>query len=353
MAPSTFFRSEEMSLVQLFIPSEVARITISHLGEKGLVQFRDLNPSLSSFQRSFISEIKKLDGLERQLRLLSEEAEKQAIPISTCDYDDPEISRIQSIREIDELHDILNTNEQMLDQLNSSYSELQRQYFELIEQHAILQESSTFFREDNFQGDGGISSDVDTTQLLLESGPGDSYGVRYVVGVISRQRCNTFERVLWRSLRGNLYMKQSEIQEPLWDPQSGIAIPKNAFVIFSHGQELLGKIRKISEAMGATLHSVDDTAEARMAKALRISARIEDIKAVMDSNNQTRRAELSKISISIPAWYAIVKKEKALYYVMNLFNYDRNRRCLIAEGWCPTNELESLQSTLKMSSENA
>jgi len=42
MSESTFFRSEEMSLIQLYIPAEVAQPTVSELGELGLVQFRDV-----------------------------------------------------------------------------------------------------------------------------------------------------------------------------------------------------------------------------------------------------------------------------------------------------------------------
>jgi V-type H+-transporting ATPase subunit a len=39
---STLFRSEEMSLVQLFIPAEVAHTCVAELGELGKVQFRDV-----------------------------------------------------------------------------------------------------------------------------------------------------------------------------------------------------------------------------------------------------------------------------------------------------------------------
>jgi hypothetical protein len=42
MSESTLFRSEEMSLVQLYIPSEIAQPTVTELGELGLVQFRDV-----------------------------------------------------------------------------------------------------------------------------------------------------------------------------------------------------------------------------------------------------------------------------------------------------------------------
>jgi V-type H+-transporting ATPase subunit a len=45
----SLFRSESMSLSQLFLQSEAAYNTISELGEIGLVQFRDvsLTPNLN------------------------------------------------------------------------------------------------------------------------------------------------------------------------------------------------------------------------------------------------------------------------------------------------------------------
>ena len=39
----SLFRSATMSLIQLFIPSEVAHATVSELGELGNVQFKDVS----------------------------------------------------------------------------------------------------------------------------------------------------------------------------------------------------------------------------------------------------------------------------------------------------------------------
>uniref|UniRef100_A0A671RT40 V-type proton ATPase subunit a n=1 Tax=Sinocyclocheilus anshuiensis TaxID=1608454 RepID=A0A671RT40_9TELE len=61
------FRSEEMCLAQLFLQSGSAYDCISELGEMGLVEFRDLNPSMSSFQCRFVSEIKRCEEMERIL----------------------------------------------------------------------------------------------------------------------------------------------------------------------------------------------------------------------------------------------------------------------------------------------
>lgn len=50
---STLFRSEEMSLVQLFIPAEVAHTCVAELGELGKVQFRDVKAPLNKKSTRF------------------------------------------------------------------------------------------------------------------------------------------------------------------------------------------------------------------------------------------------------------------------------------------------------------
>lgn len=41
---------------------------------------------------------------------------------------------------------------------------------------------------------------------------------RFLAGVIHRERIPAFERMLWRVCRGNVFLKQAEIEPPLEDP---------------------------------------------------------------------------------------------------------------------------------------
>lgn len=43
-------------------------------------------------------------------------------------------------------------------------------------------------------------------------------GHRFVAGVINRERIPTFERMLWRVCRGNVFLRKAEIEDPLEDP---------------------------------------------------------------------------------------------------------------------------------------
>ena len=42
----------------------------------------------------------------------------------------------------------------------------------------------------------------------------------FVSGVIKRERVHAFELMLWRACRGNVFLRQAEIEEPLEDPVS-------------------------------------------------------------------------------------------------------------------------------------
>lgn len=205
------------------------------------------------------------------------------------------------------------------------------------------------------------STDNDEAPLLqdVEQQPrgqnGDAQGqqsfsvmnIGFVAGVIPRERIAAFERILWRTLRGNLYMNQSEIPEPIIDPSNNEETHKNVFVIFAHGKEVIAKIRKISESLGADLYSVDENSDLRDDQKHEVNTRLSDLASVLRNTKQTMDAELTQIARSLAAWMVVIKKEKAVYKTLNRCSYDQARKTLIAEAWCPTNSLPLIKSTLQ------
>uniref|UniRef100_A0A672R021 V-type proton ATPase subunit a n=1 Tax=Sinocyclocheilus grahami TaxID=75366 RepID=A0A672R021_SINGR len=56
---------------------------------------------------------------------------------------------------------------------------------------------------------------------------------------------------------------------------------------------------------------------------------------------------LIKASESVYIWVIQVKKMKAIYHILNLCSFDVTNKCLIAEVWCPVNDLPALRRALE------
>lgn len=283
--------------------------------------------------------------------------EKAGIPLRKLDLD-VETLAPPTTTEIDELAERSKSLEQRISQLNDSYETLKKREVELTEWRWVLREAGGFFdrahgnveelRASTDNDDAPLLQDVEQNHQAADAERSFSgMNIGFVAGVIARDRVGAFERILWRTLRGNLYMNQSEIPEPLIDPTNNEPIQKNVFVIFAHGKEILAKIRKISESMGAEVYNVDENGDLRRDQIHEVNARLNDVQNVLRNTEQTLGAELRQISQSISAWMVLITKEKSVYNTLNLFSYDRARRTLIAEGWCPTNDLPLIRSTLQ------
>ena len=97
----------------------------------------------------------------------------------------------------------------------------------------------------------------------------------------------------------------------------------------------------------ATLYPCPDTPSERREMALGVMARLEDLKAVMGQTKEHRHRDLTKIANQLRIWFTKVRKMKAIYHTLNLFNLDVTQKCLIAECWCPDNDLDKIRLALK------
>lgn len=66
--------------------------------------------------------------------------------------------------------------------------------------------------------------------------------------------------------------------------------------------------------------------------------------------NQTqdhRHRVLVAAAKNLKTWFTKVRKIKAIYHTLNLFNLDVTQKCLIAECWVPMADLESIHHALR------
>mmetsp|Transcript_28849 Transcript_28849/g.89167 ORF Transcript_28849/g.89167 Transcript_28849/m.89167 type:complete len:80 (+) Transcript_28849:94-333(+) len=70
---SSWWRSRDMKYVSLIFSEDAAHECVHSLGRLGSIQFTDLNPEQTPFQRRYVGFIKRYDELERKLRFMGAE----------------------------------------------------------------------------------------------------------------------------------------------------------------------------------------------------------------------------------------------------------------------------------------
>ncbi|XP_042330006.1 V-type proton ATPase 116 kDa subunit a1 isoform X3 [Sceloporus undulatus] len=341
------FRSEEMTLAQLFLQSEAAYCCVSELGELGKVQFRDLNPDVNVFQRKFVNEVRRCEEMDRKLRFVEKEIKKANIPIT----DTGENPEVPFPRDMIDLEANFEKIENELKEINTNQEALKRNFLELTELKFILRKTQQFFDEQ--MADPDLLEESSSLLEPSEMGRGTPLRLGFVAGVISRERIPTFERMLWRVCRGNVFLRQAEIENPLEDPVTGDYVHKSVFIIFFQGDQLKNRVKKICEGFRASLYPCPETPQERKEMAAGVNTRIDDLQMVLNQTEDHRQRVLQAAAKNVRVWFIKVRKMKAIYHTLNLCNIDVTQKCLIAEVWCPVADLDSIQFALRRGTEHS
>ncbi|VEU21548.1 DEKNAAC102205 [Brettanomyces naardenensis] len=344
MPEGSMFRSAEMSMIQLYIPAEIGRETLYSLGSLGLVEFRDLNKKVNEFQRSFVNEIRRLDNVERQYRLLKSAMDKRGIDMMEILVEDYEISHrnVLSTSELDETCSNAQLLEDRISELSSASEDLLKKQMDLKQYQQVLNSTDSYFDRSytadliDLSGDGGLPAEGGEVR----------HSGNFITGVIPRSKVPILEKILWRVLRGNLFMKATEIEQKMFDPKSKEFVDKDCFVVFSHGELILSRIRKICESLDADLYFVNPDHSQRQSQKIDINDKLADVNTVLANTDRTLETELRVVAPELDSLWKAITLEKSVYEVMNRCYYDQSRRCLIGEGWVPKDDLSRVQNAL-------
>ncbi|CCH40496.1 V-type H+-transporting ATPase subunit I [Wickerhamomyces ciferrii] len=354
MSEEAIFRSADVSLVQLYIPSEISREAVYALGEADTIQFRDLNSKVNTFQRSFVNEIRRLTNVERQYNYFKEQLNHRGVPLKPAPYiEDQEFTPAAKPSDIDEKVESAQLLEERLSQLVDASENLETRKKDLLQSRHVLKAANQFFNKEAEHVQRQSFDLIDTDDHDIEQqqqNQNAAISENYVTGVIPTEKANILEKILWRVLRGNLILETVQIEDPIYDPKSKQYINKSVFIVFSHGHDIISRIKKISESLDADLYEVDTEENKRSESLLEVNGSLEDLNTVLETTNRTLNTELIAIAQELSSWAAVILKEKSVYQTLNLFDYDPNRKVLIAEGWVPTNEIPSLKETLDSTS---
>ncbi|XP_048356421.1 V-type proton ATPase 116 kDa subunit a 4 isoform X2 [Sphaerodactylus townsendi] len=342
------FRSEEMSLMQLFLQVESAYCCVAELGELGLVQFRDLNQSVNSFQRKFVNEVRRCESLERILRFLESEMGDDVQLPKPEKYPETPLPR-----EMIDLETILERLDGELQEANHNLQTLRQNFLELTELKHLLKKTQDFFETETNLPDDFFNEDTSGLLELRSTPAAVAAKLGFIAGVIKRERMGPFERLLWRACRGNIYLRFSEMDTPLEDPVTQEEMKKNVFIIFYQGEQLKQKIKKICEGFRATVYPCPESAAERREMADGVNTRIEDLNTVITQTESLRQELLQQAFTNLWTWEVKVKKMKAIYHILNSCNIDVTQQCVIAEIWFPVADTGRIKKALNQGMERS
>lgn len=345
---SSLLRGEEMCLAQLFLQSGSAYDCISELGELGLVEFRDLNPSVNAFQRKYVNEIKKCEEMEMILGYLLREVKKADISLPEGDVNPvaPLPKHVMTIMEQ------LQRLQVELSEVTRNKEKLQKNLLELTEYTHMLRITRNFVQR---------PADREPLQAQYEEFPflekdtmmdyssmqrlGAKLG--FISGLIQRAKIEAFERMLWRVCKGYTILSYAEVEEYLEDPSTGEPTKSVVFLISYWGDQIGQKVKKICDCYHCNLYPYPSSNEERNDVVEGLRTRIQDLHTVLHRTEDYLRQVLIKASESVYTWVIQVKKMKAIYYILNLCSFDVTNKCLIAEVWCPVNDIPTLRRALE------
>uniref|UniRef100_A0A672QZU5 V-type proton ATPase subunit a n=1 Tax=Sinocyclocheilus grahami TaxID=75366 RepID=A0A672QZU5_SINGR len=149
---------------------------------------------------------------------------------------------------------------------------------------------------------------------------------RFISGLIQSVKIEAFERMLWRVCKGYTILNYSEVDGLLEDPDT--VRPVGCFCFHSYH---------------CHLYPYPNSNEERTDVVQGLHTRIQDLHTVLHRTEDYLRQVLIKASESVYIWVIQVKKMKAIYHILNLCSFDVTNKCLIAEVWCPVNDLPALR----------
>lgn len=348
--PMDLLRSEAMQLVQIIIPIESAHRTVSYLGELGLLQFKDLNSEKSPFQRTYATQIKKCGEMARKLRYFKDQILKAGLT--------PSMKSTGADNDIDNLEVKLGELEAELIEINANGEKLQRNYSELVEYKLVLQKAGELFSsalssataqhremESRQTAEESIETPLLEQETLIDQSKQIKLG--FLAGLVPREKAMAFERILFRATRGNVFLKQVEVEEPVIDPVSGEKMEKNVFVIFYSGERAKIKILKICEAFGANRYPFTEDLGKQAQSITEVSGKLSELKTTIDAGMLHRGNLLQTIGDQFEQWNLLVKKEKSIYHTLSMLSLDVTKKCLVAEGWSPVFATKQVQDALQ------
>uniref|UniRef100_A0AC35TP80 V-type proton ATPase subunit a n=1 Tax=Rhabditophanes sp. KR3021 TaxID=114890 RepID=A0AC35TP80_9BILA len=356
----SLYRSELMSLTQIFMQSDAAYQCIAEVGEQGLCEFKDLNQNQNSFQRKFADEVKMCDDMDRIIIYINNCLVEEKIGTQDCLEDVP----APKSTEVSAMHNKFTLIQNELVQVGTNMATLKKSYSKINESKHILGNiaslldshtraaASKSINEANTGHAGPVFTSDSIAPEISDKRDREESELSFICGGINSAKTATFERLLWRISRGKVFVRTQPIDDdenPLFEGEAA----RSAFIIFFTGKQLKSKIMKVCDAFHShTIECPDSPYDRRVALG-QLEVRLADLRTVITKTLEYKNRILFGTSHQIKRWEIELLKMKSIYNILNFFNVDVTHKCFIGEAWIPTNEIENVKHALSIGAQKA
>ena len=254
----SWWRSQEMTYVSMIVSEEAAPASIRELGVLGCMQFTDLNPDLTPFQRPYVSFIKRCDEMERKIRYLHGETKKLNIPVLSAGSVNQFVTNATGSEVnngsylLEGIESKLTSNENQLLDLNKFGSRLHEEYQAKLQMHHVLTKARQLFAAEmsaiasaelsaaaatttitsdgeheqgialnTFAGGSSNDHDGEAGYISYNTVSVNELAFSNIAGVMRNADRVRFERMLYRATRGNCWVRFVDILD--YDTPNSIA----------------------------------------------------------------------------------------------------------------------------------
>ena len=347
----SWYRSEKMQYASLVMSEQAAPAVLRELGTLGAVEFTDMNPHITPFQRRYVSVLKRYMKLENQIRYIHGQIKTfDEIVVKPGGEDEDEDEGMELGAHVSLLEDMegtLSKLEESLKGLGEYGDKLSANLADAVGLDSVLVALRETFTPH-------VSSlemipttvgpiETERTSLLADERGGRNehdFAFTRLYGVMPTSEKSSFERMIYRSTRGNCLVRFSESSDPEAD--------RIVFMLMYKSARIDKKVKRICEASGARTYSMGEMEDVSTARALEASnkATVADLRGLIVRNKMARRRLCEDAALNVEEWLYIVKRERSIYVTMNMMKADIGGMLLRGRVWVLENRVEEAREAI-------
>ncbi|KAI5190407.1 V-type H+-transporting ATPase subunit a [Nematocida minor] len=295
------FRSEDVSMVRVYISPDIARNALEELGQRDILHL----VAPADKKREKTEHCIEMEKILARIVFLTQELKKN------------KISQVKGSN-IPPLH-------MTIEKLSDS---IKKHYYRVVQLSQI--KKSTGEAVEKMQEDVTVLQDLERISteglkdLDFDSDRSSKVGLEYVAGVISKEQINTLEEFLWKSLHGNLCFVSVEMATP----------KKMGFICFTHGERAIERIRNICTKVDARIVRYENQkTEKKEGDLLSLSSNLSQLTKMHQINTETFSAEIKTISREVFVWKYYIIREIEIETALAKLEINKENSYLMGEGF--------------------